>query len=176
MNIPWLGAPDMGSSLIQLCLSVFFLSWFPTGSIHGPYVWTEQSYSTHWYLFSHFSTAPIPSAFPDLLLLPLSCPNSRFLFAAFSATSQPSQRNLPLLSPPIAPCPSLITLLELFSFERLWAWWHGCYVIHSLFLNFLLQSLEHMLSEWLNLALLVMLSQFVVACFSYLPMRGYIVK
>lgn len=88
INTLWLADPDTESNLIQLCLFVFFQTLFPANSIHEPYASTKSNYLTHWYLFfSHFSTVPIPSALPDLLLPPLSYPNSYFLSAAFSATS-----------------------------------------------------------------------------------------
>lgn len=86
VNTLWLADPDAESNLSQLCLFVFFQTLFPTNSLHEPCASSKPNYATRWYLFfSHFSTVPI--SLPDLLLPPLSCPNSRFLSAAFSATS-----------------------------------------------------------------------------------------
>lgn len=107
VNTLWWADPDVESNLNQRCLFVFFQTLFPTNSLHEPCASSQPNYATHWCLFfSHFSTVPIP--LPDLLLPPLSCPKSRFLSAAFSATS-PTQ--------PKKPTSSLnnltITLLEL---------------------------------------------------------------
>lgn len=174
VNTLWLADPDAESNLSQLCLFVFSQTLFPTNSLHEPCASSKPHYATRWYLFfSHFSTVPI--SLPDLLLPPLSCPNSRFLSAAFSATSQLSQRNLPLLSTTIALYTSrslyLSYLYLCFTFQRIFAWWHGHYVIYSHLVNCPVQSLQHILNEWLNPTLVLMLSQFVMACFSLLPTK-----
>lgn len=120
-----------------------------------------------------FLTSPLFQS--HLRLRPLlSCTNITSFLLSLPLSPQLNQRNPPLLSTPIAPRRSLITVLELFmclTFEVLCTCWHGHCVIHSHFLSRPVQSLQHVSSEWRKLPLVLPLSQSMVAHFSLLPMR-----
>lgn len=166
INTLWLADPDRGrvsSSFASLCASKLY---FPVVIFMDPMRQPNQiTQPTGILFFSLFSTVPIPPVLPGLLLPLVSWPDSQLPFC----------RLLCHLPTPIALCTSLITWLELFM-SVFYFWETMCLMTwllcHSFWFAQWLSPVLATLVEWMTRpALLLMLSQFVVAYFSFLPMR-----